>query len=82
FVLQGEREVGYWLGREFWGRGIATQALTAFLEQVTERPLFAHVAKHNLSSRRVLEKCAFAVVGEGSWTPGGEAVAEWVLRLD
>mgnify|MGYP002354569524 FL=1 len=27
FILEGRREVGYWLGREFWGRGIATAAL-------------------------------------------------------
>lgn len=59
-----EREVGYWLGREFWGKGIATQALTLFLEQVTTRPLYAYVAKHNLASIRVLEKCGFTTTGE------------------
>jgi RimJ/RimL family protein N-acetyltransferase len=51
------REVGYWLGRAFWGRGVASEALALFLEQVTERPLVAHVAKHNAGSARVLEKC-------------------------
>ncbi|NTU62534.1 MAG: GNAT family N-acetyltransferase [Chloroflexi bacterium] len=60
----GEREVGYWLGREFWGKGIATRALAAFLEQVTLRPLYAYVAKHNLASIRVLEKCGFKKMGE------------------
>ncbi len=58
----GEREVGYWLGREFWGKGIATQALLLFLEQVTSRPLYAYVARHNLASIRVLEKCGFALL--------------------
>jgi RimJ/RimL family protein N-acetyltransferase len=60
----GEREVGYWLGREFWGKGIATQALALFLEQVTTRPLVAYVVKHNLASIRVLEKCGFTFKGE------------------
>ena len=60
----GERYVGYWLGREFWGKGIATQALTAFLEIVTARPLYAHVVKHNVASIRVLEKCGFVFEGE------------------
>ncbi len=60
----GERAVGYWLGREFWGKGIATQALTAFLEIVTVRPLYAHVVKHKLASIRVLEKCGFTMTGE------------------
>ena len=32
FEVEGEREVGYWLGREFWGRGVPTEALSQFLE--------------------------------------------------
>lgn len=64
FVLVGEREVGYWLGREFWGKGIATRALKLFLQELKERPLYARVAKHNIASRRVLEKCGFLVHGE------------------
>lgn len=31
-------EVTYWLGRDFWGRGIATAALAAFLKEQTTRP--------------------------------------------
>lgn len=60
----GRREVGYWLGREFWGKGIATRALSLFLEQVTARPLYAHVIKHNRASIRVLQKCGFTLIGE------------------
>jgi RimJ/RimL family protein N-acetyltransferase len=59
FEQGGAREVGYWLGREFWGRGIATSALTQFLQLVTVRPLHAVLAPHNVASRRVLEKCGF-----------------------
>ena len=62
---EGRREVGYWLGRAFWGKGIATRALAAFLEEERTRPLYAHVAGHNIASRRVLEKCGFQVVGPG-----------------
>src|SRR6266542_4254000 len=64
FEQLGEREVGYWLGKEYWGRGIATRALEQFLKQIETRPLYAHVAKHNIGSRRVLEKCGFTVSGE------------------
>src|SRR5688572_9386686 len=28
-------EIGYWIGREFWGKGIATRALRGFLREVT-----------------------------------------------
>jgi RimJ/RimL family protein N-acetyltransferase len=60
----GEREVGYWLGKEYWGRGIATAALTQLLHQVKDRPLSAHVARHNVASIRVLQKCGFTITGE------------------
>ncbi len=59
FLADGRREVGYWLGREFWGRGVATRALAAFLEVEDRRPLFAGVVPHNGGSLRVLEKCGF-----------------------
>jgi RimJ/RimL family protein N-acetyltransferase len=59
----GERDVGYWIGREHWGKGVATAALSAFLAELPERPLFAHVAEHNVGSIRVLEKCGFSNLG-------------------
>jgi RimJ/RimL family protein N-acetyltransferase len=55
----GIRLVGYWIGKEYWGKGVATQALAHFLRIVTTRPLYAHVVRHNLASIRVLEKCGF-----------------------
>lgn len=57
--------VGYWLGREFWGRGIATSALAEFIKEVRTRPLHSHVANHNVASKRVLEKCGFVIFDEG-----------------
>ena len=59
----GIREVGYWIGKPFWGQGIATRALTLYLELVPMRPLHAHVAAHNRGSIRVLEKCGFKISG-------------------
>lgn len=80
--MEGKREIGYWIGREFWGKGIATQALTQYLELEKTRPLFAHVAKHNVGSKRVLEKNGFNVIGEDSYTnPAGVLVDEIVLKL-
>lgn len=64
FEMEGKREVGYWLGRDFWGKGIATEALDQFLEFAKTRPLYGVVAKHNIGSRRVLEKCGFACLRE------------------
>jgi RimJ/RimL family protein N-acetyltransferase len=64
FMRDGVREVGYWIGREFWGRGIASAALATFLPIVPIRPLYANLAKANIGSRRVLEKSGFRVLRE------------------
>ena len=83
FVYFGVREVGYWIGKEYWGQGIATRALLAFLEQVPLRPLRASVAKHNRGSMRVLEKCGFRLVGEDKEfsNVGGKIVEGLVFEL-
>jgi RimJ/RimL family protein N-acetyltransferase len=75
----GERDVGYWIGREHWGKGVATAALGALLAELQERPLFAHVAEHNVGSIRVLEKCGFSNVG--SVVLPEEGVTELLYRL-
>jgi RimJ/RimL family protein N-acetyltransferase len=77
FVLDGQRQVGYWIAREHWGKGIATAALGQLLEDLPERPLFARVAADNHGSRRVLEHCGFQPVGEER----DEDVRVLVLRL-
>lgn len=84
FEQFGKREVGYWIGKEYWGRGIATQALSEFLGHVATRPLYAHVAKHNVASIRVLEKCGFAIVGEDKAFAkvGGKVVEGFILELE
>src|SRR5262249_15942817 len=43
FDLDGRRMVGYWIGREFWGRGVATQALAQLLAEEPARPVHAYV---------------------------------------
>lgn len=79
----GEPEVGYWLGRAFWGKGVATAALSIFLGQVATRPLYARVARDNLASQRVLEKCGFTVFGKdkGFSNARGVEVEELVLVI-
>jgi RimJ/RimL family protein N-acetyltransferase len=74
WTQDGVRLIAYWIGKESWGRGVATQALAAFLRLVTARPLRAHVVPHNLASIRVLEKCGFRMEREEG--------AELVLVLD
>lgn len=80
----GKPEVTYWIGKAHWGKGIATRALATFLAQVNPtRPIYARVARDNLGSRRVLEKCGFQVVGEmkGFANARGEEIEELLLEL-
>ena len=80
WVADGERSVGYWIGRPYWGRGYATRALADLVAELRERPLHARVAEHNAASIRVLVKCGFAIVGEEHHQ--GDPVKEIVMRLD
>ena len=84
FDQYGKPSVGYWIGREFWGRGIATRALGEFLSIVTTRPLYARAAKDNAASLRVLQKCGFTIYGEdeGYASARGEDVEEFILELN
>jgi RimJ/RimL family protein N-acetyltransferase len=78
-----EREVTYWIGREYWGRGAATAALRELLRVVPERPVRARAAADNGGSIRVLEKCGFVVTGgdRGFANARGEEIDEVVLTL-
>ena len=79
----GQREVTYWIGREHWGRGLATKALTAFMGLLAEGPLHARAAADNTASIRVLEKCGFIRVGrERAFAEArGEEIEEVILEL-
>jgi len=82
---EGEREVTYWIGREHWGKGIATRGLAEFLTDVERtRPIQASTADDNVGSQRVLEKCGFRRVGvrRAFATSRGEELHEVLLRLD
>jgi ribosomal-protein-alanine N-acetyltransferase len=60
-------ELGYWLGQEFWGRGIMTEAVAAFtdfcFEKFQLRRIYAEPFANNPASARVLEKAGFAFEG-------------------
>ena len=68
------RELGYWIARPLWGRGIASAAVRAFLDDETARPLHATAALHNVGSRRILEKSGFTRVGTTVGDDGVELV--------
>jgi RimJ/RimL family protein N-acetyltransferase len=81
FEQFGEVEVSYWIGKEYWGKGFATQALAQFLQILKVRPLYARAAKDNVASIRVLEKCGFTIFAEdkGFANARGEEIEEYIL---
>jgi RimJ/RimL family protein N-acetyltransferase len=60
-------EIGYWVGRAFWGRGIATEALRAVTKygfaHLRLIRIFAVPYAHNAASVRVLEKADYVYEG-------------------
>jgi len=82
---EGKPGVMYWLGREYWGKGIATWALKELLVSHNhKRPMYTRVAKDNPGSRRVLEKCGFKIIGEskGFANARGQEIEEFLLELE
>jgi RimJ/RimL family protein N-acetyltransferase len=61
-------ETGYWLGREYWGRGIVTDALVGATEYAFDvlgsRRVFAVPFVRNVASHRVLEKAGYVREGQ------------------
>ncbi len=60
-------EIGYWIGEEFWGKGIATEALKIMTDEAFNihkyKKLFAPVLGPNIASVKVLKKCGYELEG-------------------
>jgi [ribosomal protein S5]-alanine N-acetyltransferase len=60
-------EVGYWLAKPFWGRGIMTVVVQRACQHAFQEfglaKITSHVFTHNPASARVLEKCGFEQEG-------------------
>ena len=83
FVIEGETEITYWINRAFWGQGIASRALAAFLPLVKARPVHARAASDNIGSLRVLQRAGFKITGTdiGYAAGRGKEIEETLLIL-
>ena len=65
----GEMNLGFWLGRPFWGQGLMTEAVSSVLRfgfvGLGLARIHSGYFRGNEASRRVHEKMGFAVTGEG-----------------
>jgi ribosomal-protein-alanine N-acetyltransferase len=86
-VARRSAEIGYWLGEEFWGRGIATEALIAVTDYAFSNydvcRVYAHVFEWNLASARVLEKAGYAYEGclKKSVTKDGQTIDQLMYAM-
>lgn len=84
-VFDGETpEINFWTSTKYWGKGITTSAVDAFLAEYTKRPLTAHVVQDNLGSIKVLERRGFKTIGTEQIFSNAraEVVTENVMQLD
>jgi len=77
-------EVGFWVGKDFWGKGVCTIALKLLLSSnyfPAEKDVFARIMANNAGPRRVLEKCGFSFLKNGAFFRGNfEAEARVYVR--
>lgn len=67
YEMIGKPEITYWLGAKYWGKGLATKALSELLNEINIHPLYARTAHDNIASIRVLEKCNFTKTEESTF---------------
>ena len=86
-VARRSAEIGYWLGEEFWGRGIATEALIAVTDYAFANHdlcrVYAHVFDWNRASARVLEKAGYEFEGRmrKSVTKDGQTIDQLMYAI-
>ena len=77
-------EVGYWVGKDYWGKGICTEALKRLMaidDFPAQDDVYAKVMEQNVGSQRVLEKCGFSFLETGTIVKNGREIeAKFYVR--
>ena len=83
FEHEDTPEITFWTASRFWGKGITTSAVDAFLAEYTNRPLRARVPQDNVGSIKILERRGFKVIGEAADFSNARAavVKEFIMEL-
>jgi ribosomal-protein-alanine N-acetyltransferase len=86
-IARGSAEIGYWLGRRFWGRGVISDAVRATTDYAFGtlglHRVFAVPFVHNVASSRVLEKAGYVCEGRmrRSAVKAGEVLDQWLYAI-
>ena len=83
----GEAEIGYWIGKPYWGQGLIPEAVRCLLKRCFEdlgmTAVWCGYYDGNVKSRRVMEKCGFRFhhTEEGKTSPLGDVRTEHFMRM-
>ena len=86
-MAAGDAEIGYWIGRPYWGRGLTPEAVACLLRRCFDvlgyRRVWCGHYDGNAQSRRVMEKCGFRFhhTETGKPSPLGDLRTEHFMSL-
>jgi RimJ/RimL family protein N-acetyltransferase len=84
-IAEDQAEVGYWIARPFWGKGICTEALQMVIDYCFNAKgftvLWGDYFPSNPASGRVMEKCGFVDTGEETLCPNLEVGSDCSVRV-
>ena len=84
-IAEDQAEVGYWIARPYWGKGICTEALQMVIDYCFNEKgfttLWGDYFPSNPASGRVMEKCGFVDTGEETLCPNLEVGSDCPVRV-
>ena len=84
-IADDQCEVGYWIARPYWGKGICTEALQLVVDYCFREKCFSVLwgdyFPENPASGRVMEKCGFADTGKEVLCPNLEVGADRPVKV-
>ena len=86
-ILSNEAEIGYWIGKPYWGRGLIPEAVRRLLHRcftdLDIKTVWGAYYDGNTKSRRVMDKCGFRFhhTAEGKTSPLGNVRTELFMRI-
>lgn len=86
-VFRRSAEIGYWLGEDYWGRGIVTQAVREVTEYAFSKfdlcRIYAGVFEWNPASMKVLEKCGYQLEArmKKAITKDGKTIDDFIFAI-
>ena len=86
-MQENEAEIGYWIGKPYWGQGLIPEAVRCLLKRCFENlglvAVWCGYYDGNIKSQRVMEKCGFRFhhTEEGKISPLGDVRTEHFMRI-